>query len=473
MRTRLLTFQAFADALLPHELDYLLGVQQFADPDRREILQRLFIHVRQPQTFDESIDKRKYSYVKKWIQDHLDTADVDRQFTDLLRLEGEVFTDTLSTDSEKRLLKLLKETDPNWFHFRKLYDLALQYRHYLSVRMQRSSAAIAEQYVETHRQAYDYAREVSDRLYLLTKTMAFGSGHSEEGWATSVQWLEQIFFDDGIDGHNRILAFVRLTFMAYHMRRFDTLPAVFEHLERCFSMGQLYSRRILLNYYSQRLLYHAQEHDFERATVYGRLTLRATTSDHLYYANNLAGVLLRLKKAAEALQVLRNAAPEARKSQSFHNRVGHAAYMIAAYNMLGHHLQATTHAEILLKAYRREIFDHRWQSFFAHYWEALLCLGQAGRLLQSAQGGQLIERDQRQQDRPNYLPILPWLWTMAFYMEGRADRSSSTQKLEELFNQVGNNPVPAAVQHMLQLTSRLTPELLPDRLGARPYLPDN
>lgn len=461
MRTRLHTFQAFADALLPHEMDYLLGIQQFADPDRRQIVQRLHAHVRLPQHFDDSIDKRKYSYIKKWVQDHLDASDVDRQFAELLRLEGEVFTDTLSTVSEKRLLKMLRETGPNWFHFRKLYDLALQYRHYLSVRMQRGSAEIAEQFVETNRHAYDYTRQVSDKLYLLTKNMAFGASHTDEGWAASVQWLEEVFFDADLDGHNRILAFVRLTFVAYNMRRFDKLPAIFEHLEQCFANGQLYSRRILLNYYSQRLLYHAQEQDFERAAVYGRLTMRATTSDHLYYANNLSGVLLRLNKPEEALQVLRHAAPEARKSKHFHNKVGHAAYLIAAHNMLGHHLQATTHAEVFLKAYRREIFDHRWQSFFTNYWEALLCIGQAGRLLQSAQASQIMERNRKQEDRPNYLPTLPWLWTMASYKEGRLDRASSVRKLVELLQQAGEKPVPAAIQHMLRLTARLTPDLLP------------
>ncbi len=458
MRPKLHTFQAFADTLLPLEIDYLLGIQRFEDPERIAILHQLAEHTRRPVAFSENIDKRKYSHVKKWVQEHLDAADVDRQFAWLSRMETAVYTDSIDAAGEKQLLKCFEQAGPDWFHFQKLYLLARSTRHYLLIRMRTESVQVVEHFLEKNREAFVRAEAVSEELYRLTKCLS--DPNAAPGESTWSAWLEQAFYDETLDGHNRILAFVRLIFFAYSRRRYALLPDKLDYMERAFVAGRLYSRRILTNYYSQRLLYHAQKQEFEPAAAYGYLSLRNANADRLYYANNLAGVLLRLHRGEDALRVLRSVALEAKRSTAFHNKIGHAAYLIAAFNQLGKYQQAETHAEVLLKAYRKEMLDHRRHLFFASYWEALLCGRKAARLLQSNHTAQVLERDSTRSASPNYLPTLPWLWTLAAYQEGKLGRTESAEAVRAFLGRFAGQSLPAAMQHLQELTLRLAPELI-------------
>jgi len=458
MRPKLHTFQAFADTLLPLEIDYLLGIHRFEDPERVAILHQLAEHVRQPVVFSAHIDKRKYSHVKKWIQEHLDAADVDRQFAWLSRMETAVYTDSIDAASEKQLLKCFEQAGPDWFHFQKLYLLARSMRHYLLIRMRTESVQAVEHFLDKNREAFGRAEAVSEELYRLTKCLSDPHAASGEySWST---WLEQVFYDETLDGHNRILAFVRLIFFAYSQRQYALLPDKLDYMERAFAAGRLYARRILTNYYSQRLLYHAHKQEFEQAAAYGYLSLRNANADRLYYANNLAGVLLRLRRGEDALQVLRSAAPDAKRSTAFHNKIGHAAYLIGAFNLLGKYQQAETHAEVLLRAYRKEMLEHRRHLFFANYWEALLCGRKAARLLKSNHTAQVLERDSVRASNPNYLPTLPWLWTLAAYQEGKLGRAESAETVRAFLGRFADQPLPAAIQHLQELTLRLAPEVM-------------
>lgn len=459
MRPKLHTFQAFADTLLPLEIDYLLGIQRFEDPERVAILHQLAEHTRRPVVFSDQIDKRKYSHVKKWIQEHLDAVDVDRRFDWLSRMEMAVYTDNIDATAEKQLLKLFEQAGPDWFHFQKLYLLARSLRHYLLIRMRTGSIEAVEHFLEKNKEAFNRAEAVSEALYRLTRCLSDQSAPpGEPEWSA---WLEQVFYDETLDGHNRILAFVRLIFFAYRRRRYALLPDKLDYMERAFAAGRLYSRRILTNYYSQRLLYHAQKQEFELAATFGYLSLRNANADRLYYANNLAGVLLRLRLGDDALQVLRSVAAEARRSTAFHNKIGHAAYMIGAFNLLGKYQQAETHAEVVLKAYRKEMLHHRRHLFFASYWEALLCGHKPDKLLKSNHTAPVLEWDAARSLDPNYLPTLPWLWTIAAHQEGKLSRTECADAIRLFLERFVGQPLPAAIQHLQAMTLRLAPELMP------------
>ena len=83
MKTKLLSFQRFSQQLLPHEARYLSQIQAFHDVENQQIIQKLLLKATEPSQhvqFDESIDKRKYSRIKKWVQEKLNAIDVDQEF---------------------------------------------------------------------------------------------------------------------------------------------------------------------------------------------------------------------------------------------------------------------------------------------------------------------------------------------------------------------------------------------------------
>jgi hypothetical protein len=241
-----------------------------------------------------------------------------------------------------------------------------------------------------------------------------------------------VFFNENLDGYNRILAWVRLIFIAYNYRRFEVLSDKFERLEQLFRTGRMYSKRILLNFYSQRLLACARAQDFDQAVYFGYLSIRGQNSDHLYYVNNFAAVLLRKQQAAEALRVLREALPEARASFNFHNKISHAAYITTALNQLGRYKQAETHAKTFFDAYKKEVFEHRWHLFFNAWLEALLRQEQGGKVLKLAATHQLQARDAVYRSGANYVPTLPWMLALAARQAGKTDDVQLTESLAAL-----------------------------------------
>ncbi|WP_426059770.1 hypothetical protein [Hymenobacter sp. B1770] len=84
MKRKLEQFAEFAADILPHEIAWLLQVQQFQDADNREILETIAYnchHSRTPVAFRPAIDKRKYSNLMQWIQQRLDSIDVALTWT--------------------------------------------------------------------------------------------------------------------------------------------------------------------------------------------------------------------------------------------------------------------------------------------------------------------------------------------------------------------------------------------------------
>ncbi len=69
MRSKLQKFTEFAGSLLPHETEYLLQSQRFEDDIKLGILDRVNNNshrLKDWEGYDEEIDKRKYSHLKKW-----------------------------------------------------------------------------------------------------------------------------------------------------------------------------------------------------------------------------------------------------------------------------------------------------------------------------------------------------------------------------------------------------------------------
>ena len=98
MRAKLNTFLEFTQSLYPHEIDYLLSVQNFSKQSNLKILHQIQSNslLQVPRAFDTHVDKRTYSYVKTWIQDALAKIDVDIFFEWLIVVEKKILTDVIN-----------------------------------------------------------------------------------------------------------------------------------------------------------------------------------------------------------------------------------------------------------------------------------------------------------------------------------------------------------------------------------------
>ena len=423
-RSRLGIFTEFADTLLPHETAWLLSVQEFHDPVRLDILRRVDLncrHIHQFTPYDEQYDKRKYSNLKGWIQSKLETIDVDEQFLWMSRMEQHIMTDALLPEDERTLIRAVKNFRKPFFFFAKFYELIRDYRHFLLVRMRYASHELVSDFLSHYAADYRRSLEVNEQIHRATLDVVRQySGKAAE----SIQWegwLSDIFYDEELDGLNRYMALVRLTFVYLNYRRFDRLLPKFDHLDGLFRQGIYYSKRLLLNYYGNRLLLHSKIREFDRAEYYGHLSVRGKNNDYLHYVNNLAAVLLRQRKDKEALEVMRQALPEMKVAQSQFNRIGFVAFYVRSLARNRQFRSAENYAESFLRAYRKEVHEYRWHAFFAAYLEVLLHQRQYDKILRVSAQNNLLERDEAYRMKSISLPDISLYHAVAMHKEGRLD----------------------------------------------------
>lgn len=461
MKPKLRKFQDFAGSLLPHETGWLLSVHQFTDPEKIAILKRLDENSRKIDhalPFDDHIDKRKYSYILNWVGERLATIDVDTQLRELIHLEERIATDALQPEDEKRLSRILKETDFRAYNFSRVYELARQYRHFLLIRLRYRQHQEVDGFLRTHHAHYDHSRDIADKIHYATQDIVrqyAGSSAESIQWE---RWLTDVFADDQIDGANRYMALVRLTFLYFNYRQFDRLLEKFDAYDRLLTRGIYYSRRLLINYYNNRLLLHNYLGEFEEAIRYGYLSIREKNTDYIHYVNTLSGVLLRQQKHQEALAVMRRAYPELKGSTSFHNRVAFVSFYLRALHANGLLTNAENYAESFLRAYSQEIFDHRWHQFFTVFFDILLHRDKTARLVRLARKYRLSAREQEYTLRTGSHPYLLWQTTLASFAEMKITRA----RLEEVVATLPQHDEPAGgsgLQAFLAHLKRLAPEV--------------
>ena len=463
MRNQLQKFTDFANTLLPHEADYLLSVQQFADEQRLAILQQVAYnarHIAQFTPYDTAIDKRKYNHLQNWIQARLDAIDVDVHFSRMLDMEQKIMTDTIRPDEEKELLQEIRKYRHPAFFFTKFYEVVEHYRHFLLVRLRYADHQQADRFLKNYRQAYLESKEINEKLHDATLDIVgqySGEPTESRQWAG---WLSKIFYNENISGLNRYLSLVRLVFIGHNYRTYELLRKKFDYLDAQFSTGKYYSKRLLLNYYNNRLMLHSHFREYDKAVRYGYLSVRAKTHDYLLYVNNLCAVLLRLNRNQEALQLMQKAAPEAKKTKNFHNRVGYVAFYMEALNKNGLYKNAAGYGDTFLKAYADEVLQYRWHLFFSVYLEAVLHLGQSDKLLRTARKYTLPERDSAYRSNANYLPVIPLYVETARFREGLISRAELLKTVETYTGQYRNDPDRSAgFQELLERLRSWLPEV--------------
>ncbi|MCB9280060.1 MAG: hypothetical protein H6562_14310 [Lewinellaceae bacterium] len=460
MRNKLQKFTAFADTLLPHETEYLLSVQRFDDDERLAILRLIDYNCRniyQFTPYGEEIDKRKYSHLKNWITEQLRSIDVDVHFEWIMETERRIMTDVILPEEEKGLLKSIRNYRHPIFFFTQFYELAQNYRHFLLIRLRYADHALVDAFLNNYRTDYLRSKEINDKINLATIDIVEQYQSNLKESIQWEEWLKEVYYDEQLDGLNRYLALVRLTFIGLNYRKLDSLVSKFEYQDELFKKGAYYSKRILLNYYSNRLLLHSKFKEFDKAAYYGRLSVRVKNHDYLFYVTNLCAVLLRQGKAVEALAVMKSASAEARTTQNLHSKVGYVAFYIECMNQNGRFRNAENYAHSFLQAYKKEIFEYRWHIFFSAYLEAILQQHKFHKILQLVHQHRLLDKEKQYQANANYLPTILWYYAAAEYLEGLIKEKELSQILLEFIEKLDG--ASGKTRHVVDLLKQLKPHI--------------
>jgi len=443
LKTKLKKFTAFAAEILPHEADYLTSIQQFEDAEKEEILKRVSANAHGQQNkmpFNTKIDKRKYSSLIDWIQKRLDNIDVDSYFEWVNDMDRKVITDAISHEEEKVLLKRIKNYEHPVHNFMKFYELVQNYRHYLLIRLRHKDYQEVNDFIEKYKADYDYSKEVNQKLHQATvdiiEQFNLKKGDSKQ-WE---DWLLSLFRNENLDGFNRYMAVVRLTFLYFNSREFEKLKEVYDRLDELLARGIFYTRRILYNYYANRLMLHSKFDVLQQAEEYGYLSIRQKNADHVQYLSNFSSILIRRGKIEEALNLLKESFSEVQKSSNFYHKIGFISFYIKCLNLNNQPQRGEMLADSFLRIYKDEILKERWYSFFTAYIQGLIKQEKYDKILQVFRRYNLIAKDEEDSNKSIYLPTIRWYYEIALLKVGRLEAKELVESIVDFSQEHVANP---------------------------------
>lgn len=430
-------FGQFVEGIFPHEVDYLQSVARFEDTDNIDILNEVeeVINGRSPTNdWNQQIDKRKYSRLMQWMQHRLQRIDVDHDYAWLLRMEEKVMTDSINPREEKEIIKKLKGYEYPEYNFMRLYQLAQHFSSFLMIRMRNDYQEVVQHFLEERKLDYLRCRDTYQQLNDATNAIVSqykGARTNTRHWES---WLTSVFQNTQLDGLNRYSAIVRLTFLYYNYKDYTTLNKLYEELDVCFSGGLFYSRRILVNYYSNRVLMHAQFNEWEKAEHYAFLSIKFKGADYIHYLNNLSAILLRSGKSKTALKIMQGAFGELKNTTSSHNRVGFVAFYTRALNLTNQSGEALRYATNFLEANKEDVLQNRWHLFFSTLMQSMLYEGKYDLVTSLVKKYKLLDKDKIYESRPNYMPTFKWYVRLAHYKQKHA---TIHELLAEIMEDIG------------------------------------
>ena len=432
MKSKLKIFNDFAQGVLPHEASFLLNENRIRDDEKEDILNRVCRNAEDfysSEDFDESIDKRKYAYIKKWITKKLQKADVDAHLEYLSYTERQVLTDTISSSEEKELHEFIHQYNHTSFYFQKFYELVKEYQDYLLVRFRYQDCEITEVFLRENQKYYLKSLEVRDEIFHATKDLTRQYTSQKINTKHWESRLLEYLYDDELDGRNKYHSFVRLVFLYFNYKEYEKAREIFDYIDSCFSQGLMYSRRVLFNYYANRVILHSNLKDLNKAEYYAYLSIKQDNSDRLFYLNNLVAILLRKEKNKEALDLLTGNYKLFKTSFNHHQKLGFATHYLRALVRNRRISIAETFANNFLYENKSHVFEHRWSRFFSNYLMLLTTAEKPLEVIKVTNKYNLLEREEETIGTQNYIPKIHWYYYLANYLNGQLSESKLNEKL--------------------------------------------
>ncbi len=471
MKTKLKKFTEFSQHILPHEATYLCGLHQFKDPEKKQIIELVIsnsLTENNPLAFNQDIDKRKYSYIKKWINIKLSAIDVDIIINWIMMLKNKVLTDAITATEEKELLQYIINYSKVDYNFQNLYDLVKDYKSYILVRMRYKDHQVVADFLKNYETHYNTALKIDSRLYIATTDITNQYSNNNNEPKIWERWLLKVFQSQEIDGKNRYQAFILLAFMYTNYNENDKLKKIFDQIDTFFGQGQLYSRRILSNYYASRVLMHSRKNDLKNAEYYAFLSIRQENNDTLMYLNNLVAILLRNDKVKKANFLMSENYNLFNDTNNYHQKLGYASNQIRVLTELKKVNEAETFAKRIIKKYKSEIINYRWHHFFTSYFNVLIIQEKYTELLKLTSKFNLITKEKERKKKGNYVPNISWSISLSRYMEGKINETKLLEEIKEPIS--GIQHTSNQKQHMIKVIDKLSKNLPDAFLQLKSYL---
>tara|TARA_R110002073_G_scaffold279026_1_gene443113 strand:- start:388601 stop:390016 length:1416 start_codon:yes stop_codon:yes gene_type:complete len=471
MKIKLKKFTEFSQHILPHEATYLSALHQFKDPEKCAIIEVVIANAlseNNPLAFDQTIDKRKYSYIKNWIDTKLAAIDVDVIINWIMLLKNKVLTDAITATEERAFLHYIINYKKVDYNFQNLYELVKDYKPYLLVRMRYKDHHIVAEFLKNYKTHYTTSIKIHSKLYVATTdiTNQYSLNNNEpKVWE---RWLLKVFVSQGIDGKNRYQAFILLAFMYTNYNENDKLKKIFNQIDTFFGQGQLYSRRILSNYYASRVLMHSRKGELKKAEYYAYLSIRQENNDTLMYLNNLVAILLRNNNAKKAYLLLSSHQNLFNDTHNYHQKLGYASNQIRTLTELNKIKEAEVYAKKIIKKYKSEVIEYRLHHFFTSYINLLIIQEKYADVLKLTSRFNLIAKEKERKEKGNYVPNISWSISLSRYMQGKINAVKLLEEIKEPIE--GTKHTLNQKQHMINVIDKLSKNLPEAFLQLKSYL---
>lgn len=434
MRKRLNAFIEFAKTILPHEIDYLIGINQLKDKDRLAILEQIKENIQQSppaEKYDLSIDKRTYSHLKNWIQKQLSKVDVDDFFQWISEIDLKIVTGSIEPEEERRFLKLIREYEAPGFYFTRFFEVLQHYADFLLIRLRYKDHQFVDDRLKAYRMSYLRHKEIQETLREASSEIVL-QYNQPGGLPKWKPWLAEIFADNRVQGYFRYQALVRLHFMDLQAPQNQELLERYAIMGEYFAQGKYYSRRLLVNYYHNVMLLHRTDRNFSKALHFGYLSTRVANHDLLLHVNNLCEVLVNLDRYEEGLVLLRSVGKEARNTNNFFNRVGYISFYMRCLIGTGSPSAAASFGTSFLAVYKKEIMKYRWFRFFSTYLEALLRAEKFGEAIKVCRKHRLLDLEGKRNKKGESMPRIAISYYLAQFLAGDLSQHAFTQHLSQV-----------------------------------------
>ena len=460
MKPKLKVFEEFSNAVLPHEARYVSTLANFQDAEKQLIFDTVINNALNPdkqREFNPDLDKRKYHHIKTWIEKKLDLRDVDKVGARILDFYKKISLDLVTAEEEKEMIDYIKAYKKIGYNFQQLYNVVREYRSYLLVRLRYDDHLIVDDFLRRFESAYKKANKIHQKLYEATDeiTSQYTRKNIDSGYWE--KWLMKVFETEDINGNNRYKAFVLLAFMYNTNKDSEKLRQIFAKIDGFFSKGDLYSRRILYNFYSNSVLLHSQLNDNEKAIYFGKLAIRQNNEDTLMYVNNLAAIYLRTEEVKKASELLENYRNIYESTHNDHQKITYISYHLRILDELKQHKKAENIGIYFLQKYEKEIFEYRWHHFFTSYINILLETENYPVILQLEKKFGLRELEGKRKKNQNFIPNISWAIMLASYMENKLSKEDLLSFVEESLRSISitKNNAKIVEKNVLKLSKNL------------------
>lgn len=425
-------FDLFAASVFPTEVEQVKTNNEITDPELLSIIDTLhtFVNFTEREVkFDQNIDPRKYSRIIKYFETKLHKIDVDAYYEWITNIDYQITTDAIPPEEQQRILREIDEFEPAWFHAASFYRTMQNYKRYLLIRFREKDYATVRRFIEKY-EDYFFGNEKIERKIddLTSKFIIRDIANTNEVKQEDIDWLLTIFYDSNISKKNRYQALVSYNLHHITTRQITPMLEPMAALEDRLLKGEFYSRRILANFYANKLLLRNFEGEYEDASYCGLQSIKQYTEDYLYYLNNYCSVLMNLNRFDEVLHRSKDAMHLYKTSQDKSRKVIFMANYCRCLNNYLDYKKSIRQANRLLDELGSTIFQYKWHYFFRIYFSALMQANRLDELLRLEKKYKLTERERNFE----FAPYIQLYTLAAGYLEMKLPQDQLHEKLEKI-----------------------------------------